>query len=97
LSEKLIPLTIDEFRGFFDGIWSDKEQPRKTSLSVKESFLDWVSSKTGLVHHEISQRLGQSFENLFKEIESEYGKVSRNDLDPRYIHLFLINIKKSGS
>ena len=97
LSEKLIPLTIDEFRDFFDGIWSDKEQPRKTSLSVKESFLDWVSSKTGLVHHEISQRLGQSFENLFKEIESEYGKVSRNDLDPRYIHLFLINIKKSGS
>jgi hypothetical protein len=95
LSEKLIPLTIDEFRDFFDGIWSDKEQPRKTSLSVKESFLDWVSSKTGLVHHEISQRLGQSFENLFKEIESEYGKVSRNDLDPRYIHLFLINIKKS--
>ncbi len=95
LSEKLIPLTIDEFRGFFDGIWSDKEQPRKTSLSLKESFLDWISSKTGLVHYEISQRLGQSFENLFNEIESEYGKVSRNDLDPRYIHLFLINIKKS--
>ena len=95
LSEKLIPLTIDEFRGFFDGIWSDKEQPRKTSLSLKESFLDWVSSKTGLVHYEISQRLGQSFENLFKEIESEYGNVSRNDLDPRYIHLFLITIKKS--
>jgi hypothetical protein len=94
LTEKLIPLTIDEFRGFFDGIWSDKEQPRKTSLSMKESFLDWISSKTGLVHYEISQRLGQSFENLFKEIESEYGKVSRNDLDPRYIHLFLINIKK---
>jgi hypothetical protein len=94
LTEKLIPLTIDEFRGFFDGIWSDKEQPRKTSQSMKESFLDWISGKTGLVHYEISQRLGQSFENLFKEIESEYGKVSRNDLDPRYIHLFLINIKK---
>ncbi len=95
LSEKLIPLTIDEFRGFFDGIWSDKEQPRKTSQSLKESFLDWISSKTGLVHYEISQRMGQSFENLFNEIESEYGKVSRNDLDPRYIHLFLINLKKS--
>jgi len=94
LSEKLIPLTFDEFRGFFDDLWAGKEQPRKTSLSIKESFLNWVSSKTGLVHYEISQRLGQSFENLFSEIESEYGKVSRNDLDPRYIHLFLINIKK---
>ena len=94
LPEKLVPLTIDEFRCFFDDLWADQEQPRKTSLSIKESFLDWVSSKTELVHYEISQRLGQSFENLFKEIESEYGKVSRNDLDPRYIHLFLINIKK---
>ncbi|MGB2688926.1 MAG: DUF6178 family protein [Desulfobacterales bacterium] len=97
LSEKLIPLTIDEFRGFFDDLWAGKEQPGKTSLSIKESFLDWVSSKTGLVHYEISQRLGQSFENIFSEIESEYGKVSRNDLDPRYIHLFLINIKKGGT
>ena len=97
LSEKLIPLTFDEFRGFFDDLWADKEQLRKTSLSIKESFLDWVSRKTGLVHYEISQRLGQSFENLFKEIESEYGKVSRNDLDPRYIHLFLIDIKKGGN
>ncbi len=94
LSEELIPLTFDEFRGFFDDLWAGKEQPRKTSLSIKESFLDWVSSKTGLVHYEISQRLGQSFENLFSEIESEYGNVPRNDLDPRYIHLFLIHIKK---
>lgn len=94
LSEKLIPLTIDEFRGFFDDLWAGKEQPGKTSLSIKESFLDWASSKTGLVNYEISQTLGQFFENLFSEIESEYGKVSRNDLDPRYIHLFLINIKK---
>jgi len=94
LSEKLIPLTIDEFRGFFDNLWAGKEQPGKTSLSIKESFLDWASSKTGLVNYEISQTLGQFFEHLFIEIESEYGKVSRNDLDPRYIHLFLINIKK---
>jgi hypothetical protein len=49
------------------------------------------------VHYEISQRLGQSFENLFTEIESEYGEVSLNDLDPRHIHLFLITIKKDGN
>ncbi len=97
LSEKLIPITLDEFQSFFDDLWAGKEQPRKTSPSIKESFLDWVSNKTGLVHYEISQRLGQSFENLFKEIESEYGKVSLNDLDPRYIHLFLITIKKVGN
>jgi len=94
LSENLIPLTMDEFQCFFDDLWVAKEQPRKTSPSIKESFLDWVSSKTGLVHYEISQRLGQSFENLFSDIEREYGEVSLNDLDPRYIHLFLITNNK---
>jgi len=94
LSEKLIPLDLDEFQSFFDDLWAGKEQPRKTSPSKKESFLDWVSTKTGLEYYEISRRLGQSFENLFKEIESEYGEVSLNDLDPRYIHLFLITNKK---
>jgi len=97
LSEKLISLDLHEFRSFFDDLWAGKEQPRKTSPSKKESFLDWVSTKTGLEYYEISQRLGQSFENLFKEIESEYGKVSIDNLDPRYIHLFLITIKKGGN
>jgi hypothetical protein len=94
LSEKLIALTIKEFRTFFDRLWESKEQPRKTSLSIKESFLDWVSSKTELMNYEISQRLGQSFNDLFGEIENEYGTIPRNDLDPRYIHLFLIKLNK---
>jgi hypothetical protein len=63
---------------------------------MKGSILDWLSDKTGLMHHEISQKLGPSLENLFDEIEDEYGKVSRDDLDPRYIHLFLITLKKGG-
>jgi len=94
LSEKLIALTIEEFRTFFDGLWESTEQPRKTSLSIKESFLDWVSSKTELMNYELPTSLGQSFDDLFGEIENEYGKVSRNDLDPRYIHLFLVKLNK---
>jgi hypothetical protein len=60
---------------------------------MKESFLNWFSDKTGLTHYEITQKLGQTLENLFNEIESEYGKVSGEDLDPRYIRLFLIENK----
>ncbi len=94
LKEKLQPLTLDEFRCFFDNLWSGKKQPRKTSLSSKASLLDWLSDKTGLMHHEISQKLGSSLEDLFDEMESEYGKISPTDLDPGYIHLFLITAKK---
>jgi hypothetical protein len=38
--------------------------------------------------------LGQTFEDLFNEIESEYGRVAAADIDPRFVHLFLLSSKK---
>jgi hypothetical protein len=96
LTENLQSLTPDELIRFFDTLWANKKPPRKTSLSMKASLLDWLSDKTGLMHHEISQTLGPALENLFDEIEREYGQVSRDGLDPRYIHLFLTTVKKGG-
>ena len=95
LSEGLLPLTLDEFKRFFNNLWAGRDKPYKTSLSMKESFLSWLSDSTGLTNHEISRKLGHTLENLFGEIESEYGKVSSKDLDPKNIHLFLIEINKS--
>jgi hypothetical protein len=90
LSEEVLPLPVNEFKSFFDDLWTGRDKLRKTRHSMKESFLKWLSDRSGLDGNEISQRLGQTLENLFNEIETEYGKVSRNDLDPRYIHLFLL-------
>ncbi|MEA3429149.1 MAG: DUF6178 family protein, partial [Thermodesulfobacteriota bacterium] len=95
LSEELEPLSLDELKTFFDDLLitpqkSKKYKQRKTSISIKESFLNWLSEKTGLNIYEINQRLGQALENLFNAIESEYGGVAKKDLDPRYIYLFLV-------
>jgi len=95
LSEELAPLTLDEFKTFFDDLLitpqkSEKDKQRKTGKSIKESFLNWVSEKTGLNIYEITQKLGQTLENLFNDIESEYGAVAKKDLDPKYIYLFLV-------
>ncbi|MDO9565179.1 MAG: DUF6178 family protein [Candidatus Desulfaltia sp.] len=95
LSEELAPLTLDEFKTFSDDLLirpekSQKDMQQKTSKSIKESFLKWVSEKTGLNPYEITQRLGQTLENLFNAIESEYGSVAKKDLDSKYIHLFLV-------
>jgi len=95
LSEKLLPLTLDEFKRLFDDLWTNNKKPYKTTLSMKESFLSWLSDRTGLTNYEISRKLGHALENLFSEIEGEYGKVSSKDLDPRNIHLFLIETNKS--
>jgi len=106
-SDELIPLTIDELRILFDDLFaglpesapesapkSNRGKSNKISISMKESFLDWLAEKTGIKHYDITQRLDQTLENLFYEIESEYGHVSKKDLDPRYIYLFLVKQKR---
>ena len=90
LSDDLIPIDIDKFKIFFDELWESGKKPRKTSVLMKESFLKWLSEKTGLDPYDISREVGQTMENLFSEIESEYGSVSKKDLNSKYIHLFIM-------
>jgi hypothetical protein len=35
-------------------------------------------------------------EDLFNEIESEYGRVVAEKIDPRFVHLFLLKRKKAS-
>lgn len=94
-SEEFSPLTLDEFKRFFNDLWAGEEKPRKVRNSMKESFLKWLSDKTGLIDYEITRRLGQTLENLFGEIESEYGEVDEKYLDSKYIHLFFLKRQKT--
>jgi Family of unknown function (DUF6178) len=93
LSGEIEPLSLDEFKRLFDDLWTDKKKPYKIRRSMKESFLSWLSDRTGFANYEISRKLGHTLENLFGEIQIEYGEVSSKDFDPRYIDLFLIQKK----
>ncbi len=90
LSDDPRPLTLNQFKGFYAKLWDAEKKPHKITDSMKESFLNWLGHKTSLRVYAISEKLGHVFENLFADIESEYGEVSTADLDPRYIHLFLL-------
>jgi len=96
LSMKPVPIDMNTFRQFFTFLFSCDETGRKegresvVDASVKESFLTWCAEETGMTTEEISLRAGHVMESLFSEIESEYGRVSAADLDPRYGFLFLI-------
>ena len=89
LSREIEALRLDEFKRLLDDLWTDNKKPYKIRRSMKESFLSWLSDRTGFANYEISRKLGHTLENLFSEIQNEYGEVSRKDLDPRYIDLFL--------
>ncbi len=95
LSKDLFQLSFAEFQQFFNELWDSKGKPRKIRLSMKTSFMNFLSDQTGLTSSEISQRVGHTLEDLFNELEKEYREVSRKDLDPRYTLLFMIDMKTS--
>ncbi|MBW2193626.1 MAG: hypothetical protein JRF27_07555, partial [Deltaproteobacteria bacterium] len=94
LPEDPLAISLEAFKRFYDDLWYGTDIPRKIPRSMKESFLFWLSEQTALQPDEITQSMGQTLENLFAEIENEYGAVSKKALDPRFISLFLIQKRK---
>jgi hypothetical protein len=94
-AEALAPIPLPAFRPFFAellpaGAPADAAAPRRVPEALKTAFIDWLAAETGLKDFEISGRLGPVFEDLFGEIEAEYGRVAAKDLDPRFVQLFLL-------
>jgi hypothetical protein len=90
LDETLRPVALDLFREFYRSWWDEQPGPKTIRLSVKAAFLNWAAERSGAPADELSDRLGMVFENLFSEIESEFGAVDAAHLDPRYIGLFIV-------
>jgi hypothetical protein len=84
------PITLKEFKRFYEKLWVAGEKPLKIRRSMKEACLRWLAEQSGLGEYEISQSLGQVLESLFLELEDEYGQVAAEDLDPRFVYLFLL-------
>jgi len=84
-------LPLDAFRPFFNTLWRSQKKPRAIKFSAKSAFLKWLKDKSGLTGTVITQQCGNTLENLFAEVETELGKISGNDLDPRFIQLFLLS------
>jgi hypothetical protein len=93
--KKLQPLELKKFKPFFENLLpghpdSGTAKPRIVPPVMKRRFLNWLAENTGLRDFEITERLGGTLENLFEEIESELGSVAVEDLEPKYIQLFLL-------
>lgn len=91
----LQPLALNSFRRFFTELLPGEPPaadlpPRRIPDPMKADFVQWLADDTGLRDYEISETLGPIFEELFAEVENEYGRVAVKDLDPRFIQLFLL-------
>ena len=84
-------IPLKQFKMFFTGLWDDQDPPA-IRTDVKTSFAEWVAATSGLALEEISLQYSAIFIDLFREIEEAYARVAVDDLDPRYIHLFRVEI-----
>lgn len=83
-------LTLDQFKAFFKTLWKPGPKPVKIKDVAREGFLTWLAVRSGLAVHEITERMGLTLEALFNQLENEFGSVKAENLDPRYIQLFLL-------
>lgn len=90
LSPEMIPIPISVFRPFFTDLWKSGKKPPVIKDSKKTEFLQWLSAESGFSEKKISQDLGNALELLFNDIAKDYGNIQLDDLDPRFVTIFLL-------
>lgn len=83
------PLTLDQVKRLLSGIWTDEGGTRQVSDEAKSHCLAWLSEETGLSRVELSERLARGLERLFGEVADEYAHLDPQQVDARFMQLFL--------
>jgi len=92
LSEDVAPLETAQLKAFFGDLWKKGKMPCSLDPNMRQSFMDWVVGRTGLAPDDLQDQVGTTIDSLLKELENEYGSVSIQDLDPRYVRHFLVSL-----
>jgi hypothetical protein len=92
----LQPIPLDQFRKVFAALWEENSQTPKIKNSIKEDFLAWLAQRSGLTAADITENMADALERLFTTIEDELGPVEAHHLDPRFVHLFILEIDKKS-
>jgi hypothetical protein len=84
-------LPKEVFRDFYETLWEGHLPVRRISDAAKERFLEWLAGAARLEVYALSRKFRETFETLFSAVEEEYQAVSGEDLDPRYVHFFMLS------
>lgn len=84
------PIPLDAFRRFYANLWEKEARPKKVADPMKSAFLAFLAEAAGLTEADVIARVGPVLEQMMSDIEIECGKVSPEDLDPRFFRLFLV-------
>lgn len=89
LDSPLKAIVMDSFKPFYSSLFTDDGGGRIDRVK-RDDFIDWLAQMTGAEDREMSSLTAEIAEELFDELESEYGEVKVQDLEPKFIPHFLL-------
>lgn len=96
MGEVLAPIPCSAFRPFFADLFAPAapaptEAPRRIPETRRSDFVSFLAAAAGIDEGEVRGGYGEIFEELFAELEAEYGRVAPEHLDARFVLLFLLS------
>lgn len=89
------PIPMADFRSFLSDLLpagkSTSGEIHTVPLAMKQSFLDWLVGWSNQDEATIIEGTGTVLDDLFEELESEHGGIRPDDIDSRYISLFMVD------
>lgn len=80
-------IALTALRAFMAGLWTTRGRIR---TARRRDFLDWLARRSDQPAEAVSAALAAVLEDLFRELEAEYGRVDIHRLDRRLIRLFRV-------
>jgi len=90
MDNSLRPIPVNVFKDFFTDLFSNKEKCKIENIK-REDFILWIAKISKTEREEMEENFIFVANEIFDEIEEEYGSVSPNDIDLRLIRHFLLN------
>ena len=94
LAETLRPIALGRFMDFWENLF--EAQPpgekggRRMADASRPACLQYLAQRTKRDGGELEDAVGPPLAALFAELEDEYGRVSGDGIDPRFVHHFLL-------
>ncbi|MFO7753901.1 MAG: DUF6178 family protein [Desulfobacteraceae bacterium] len=89
LESSVKAIVLNSFKPFYASLFSNDGSGKIERLK-RDDFVDWLAGMMNTEPGTVSSKTSEMADELFDELESEYGAVKVEDLDPKFAPHFLL-------
>ncbi|PID73677.1 MAG: hypothetical protein CSB33_02730 [Desulfobacterales bacterium] len=92
LPDGLLAMSLEDFRRFHRLMWAPADDGRwGLRPGIERIFLSWAASRCRVAPEDIPGPCRNLFHRLFQELAEEFLYLPPEEMDIRYIHMFLVS------